>query len=47
VDADVLEQLIRLEHASGPWQTLAAVPRMIRATVAQLKFRKTMGETKT
>ena len=46
VDADVLEQLIRLEHASGPWQTLAAVPRMIRATVAQLKFRKTMGETK-
>ncbi len=46
VDADVLEQLIRLEHASGPWQTLAAVPHMIRATLAQLKFRRTLGERK-
>ncbi|MBC7967401.1 MAG: aldehyde dehydrogenase family protein [Fuerstia sp.] len=46
VDADVLEQLIRLEHASGPWQTLAAVPQMIRATLAQLNFRRTLGERK-
>jgi aldehyde dehydrogenase (NAD+) len=46
VDADVLEQLIRLEHASGPWQTLAAVRQMIRATFAQLKFRITLGERK-
>ena len=45
-DADVLEQLIRLEHASGPWQTLAAVPQMIKGTLAQLRFRKTLGERK-
>ncbi len=46
LDLDVLEKLIRLEHASGPWQTLAAVPQMIRATLAQLKFRRTLGERK-
>ena len=46
VDADVLEQLIRIEHAAGVWQMLTAVPQMIKTTLAQLKFRKTLGERK-
>jgi acyl-CoA reductase-like NAD-dependent aldehyde dehydrogenase len=39
-DADVLEQLIRLEHAAHPLQSLLAVPKMIRATMEQMKIRR-------
>ena len=39
-DADVLEQLIRLEHAKSPLHSLKCVPKMIKATLAQMKFRR-------
>lgn len=39
-DADVMEQLIRLEHAAHPLQSLMAVPKMIRATMEQMKIRR-------
>ena len=39
-DADVLEQLIRLEHAANPLQSLMAVPKMIKATIEQMKIRR-------
>lgn len=39
-DADVLEQLIRLEHAANPLQSLMAVPKMIKATIEQIKIRR-------
>ena len=39
-DADVMEQLIRLEHAAHPLQSLLAVPKMIRATMEQTKIRR-------
>jgi aldehyde dehydrogenase (NAD+) len=39
-DADVMEQLIRLEHASHPLQSLMAVPKMIKATMEQMKIRR-------
>lgn len=38
-DSDVLEQLIRLEHAASPLQTLKALPKMIRATIQQVQLR--------
>lgn len=40
VDADVMEQLIRLEHAANPLQSLLAVPKMIKATMEQMKIRR-------
>lgn len=43
VDADVMEQLIRLEHASSPLAKLMIVPRMIKANLSQLKFRSSQG----
>jgi acyl-CoA reductase-like NAD-dependent aldehyde dehydrogenase len=39
-DADVMEQLIRLEHAAHPLQSLLAVPKMIKATMEQMKIRR-------
>jgi aldehyde dehydrogenase (NAD+) len=39
-DADVMEQLIRLEHSASPLQSLMAVPRMIKATLEQMKIRR-------
>jgi len=39
-DADVMEQLIRLEHARSPFHSLKSIPRMIRATLAQMSFRR-------
>lgn len=39
-DADVMEQLIRLEHATHPLQSLMAVPKMIKATMEQMKIRR-------
>jgi aldehyde dehydrogenase (NAD+) len=39
-DSEVLEQLIRLEHARNPLQSLMAVPKMIRATIQQIKLRR-------
>ena len=39
-DADVLEQLIRLEHSASPLQSLMAVPKMIKATLEQMKMRR-------
>jgi aldehyde dehydrogenase (NAD+) len=39
-DADVMEQLIRLEHAAHPLQSLLAVPKMIKATIEQMKIRR-------
>ncbi len=39
-DEDVLEQLIRLEHAASPLQSLRAVPKMIRATIKQIQLRR-------
>ncbi len=42
-DADVLEQLIRIEHTSSPWKIFAIIPRLIKATLAQLQFRKSHG----
>ncbi len=39
-DVDVLEQLIRLEHARSPLHSLKFVPKMIKATLAQMKFRR-------
>jgi len=39
-DADVLEQLIRLEHAGNWLRSLQMVPQMIRATVAQWHLRR-------
>jgi aldehyde dehydrogenase (NAD+) len=38
-DSEVLEQLIRLEHAAGPLQTLKALPKMIQATIQQVRLR--------
>ena len=43
VDADVVEQLIRLEHAASPLAKLMVVPRMIKANLSQLKFRRSQG----
>lgn len=40
-DANVLEQLIRLEHSSGFWGRLAAIPRLLRVGLEQLQFRRT------
>jgi acyl-CoA reductase-like NAD-dependent aldehyde dehydrogenase len=42
-DADVMEQLIRLEHASSPLQKLLIVPQMIKTSLSQLKFRRSPG----
>lgn len=42
-DADVMEQLIRLEHAAHPLQSLMAVPKMIRATIEQWKIRRSQS----
>ncbi len=42
-DADVLEQLIRLEHAKSSLHSLKFVPGMIRATLAQMKFRRDLN----
>ena len=39
-DADVMEQLIRLEHAAHPLQSMLAVPKMIKATMEQMKIRR-------
>lgn len=39
-DVDVLENLIRLEHAANPLQSLVTLPKMIRATIQQLKLRR-------
>jgi acyl-CoA reductase-like NAD-dependent aldehyde dehydrogenase len=39
-DTDVMEQLIRLEHAAHPLQSLMAVPKMIMATIEQWKIRR-------
>lgn len=39
-DADVMEQLIRLEHAAHPLQSLLAVPKMFKATMEQMKIRR-------
>ena len=39
-DADVMEQLIRLEHAANPLQSLMTVPKMIKATMEQMKIRR-------
>jgi acyl-CoA reductase-like NAD-dependent aldehyde dehydrogenase len=38
-DAELLEQLIRVEHAPGLVSLLAAVPRLARAALAQSRFR--------
>jgi acyl-CoA reductase-like NAD-dependent aldehyde dehydrogenase len=40
IDADVIELLIRLEHAKSPLHSLKWVPGMIRATLKQMKFRR-------
>lgn len=40
VDADVMEQLIRLEHAAHPLQSLLTIPKMIKATMEQVKIRR-------
>lgn len=39
-DAELLEQLIRVEHSAGPFSLLSALPRLIRAALAQLRYRK-------
>ncbi len=39
-DVDVLENLIRLEHAANPLQSLMVLPKMIRASIQQLKLRR-------
>lgn len=39
VDADVLESLIRLEHARSPLNQLSVVPGMIASTISQIKHR--------
>jgi acyl-CoA reductase-like NAD-dependent aldehyde dehydrogenase len=39
-DADVLQQLIQLEHAPNPARSLLAVPKMIMATMEQMRFRR-------
>ena len=44
-DADVLEQLICLEHAASPLRTLAIVPRLIRSILSQISFRRSQGVT--
>lgn len=38
-DSDVLEQLIRLEHAASPLQSLKALPKMIQAVIQQVRLR--------
>jgi len=40
LDADVLAQLIQLEHSSSALSSLRIVPGLIRSVLAQLKFRK-------
>lgn len=42
VDADVLEQLIQLEHSRGPLATLGAVAGMVRAAWKQRLVRSSM-----
>ncbi len=39
-DADLLEQLIRVEHSTGAFSLLSALPRLIRAVLAQVRYRK-------
>ncbi len=39
-DADLLEQLIRVEHSAGPFPLLSALPRLVRAALAQVRYRK-------
>ena len=39
VDADLMEQLIRMEHAESVFARMRAVPRMVAKTYAQWKFR--------
>lgn len=46
-DAQVLEQLIRLEHSASPLQSLWAVPKMIKATIEQMKIRRSQRRTLT
>jgi acyl-CoA reductase-like NAD-dependent aldehyde dehydrogenase len=41
-DSVVLEQLIRLEHAANPLQSLKALPRMMQATIQQIKLRSSL-----
>jgi acyl-CoA reductase-like NAD-dependent aldehyde dehydrogenase len=43
LDADVLEQLIRLEHSTSVLHSLRIVPGLMRSMLAQLKFRKSAG----
>ena len=45
-DADVLEQLIRIEHAPNPFAKLKCLPRMLVSTLAQIQFRKTQRKNK-
>ncbi len=39
-DSAVMEQVIRLEHAAHPLQSLLAIPGMTRATMEQIKLRR-------
>lgn len=39
-DADQLEQLIRVEHAAGPFSLLSSLPHLVRAALAQVRYRK-------
>jgi hypothetical protein len=43
VDAEVLEQLIRLEHSRGPLAKLGAVAGMVRAAWKQRLVRNSMN----
>ena len=43
-DADVLEQLIQLEHSASALHSLRIVPGLIRSVLSQLKFRKTSAD---
>ena len=38
-DADALQQLIRLEHAGNRLQSLSAAPKLLQATIRQVKLR--------
>ncbi len=40
VDADVIEHLIKIEHAESPLAKLRAIPSMLAHTFSQWKFRK-------
>lgn len=44
-DLDVLEQLIRLEHAAGPLQSLRSLPKMIHATIQQVRLRSKLKDS--